>query len=212
MWYEVLLGHDPWFIVPSRNGDAPLNAYGPLFNLFAGLSWLNPIAPKLLFGYGYVLFSVSRVKTLTASRPMSFLAMIVLTALFWNPFPWVEIAIRGHFDILVGLSCVWAIRAWVRGHDRLSGIWLALGVLLKFMPVVLLPFLALDRRRVRLRFLIVATAWIAIRHGAELVLVGAVDALTSEIGSDPEIDRSVDLLVHPRPLFPAALVRTLRQP
>jgi hypothetical protein len=26
--------------------------------------------------------------------------MIVLTALFWNPFPWVEIAMRGHFDIL----------------------------------------------------------------------------------------------------------------
>jgi Glycosyltransferase family 87 len=162
IWYEVLQGHNPWFLVPPMSGMPVLNAYGPLFNLFAGLSWLNPITPKLLFAYGYVLFSLVRVKTLTASRPMSCLAMIVLTALFWNPFPWVEIAMRGHFDILVGLSCVWAIRAWVRGHDRLSGIWLALGVLLKFMPVVLLPFLALDRGRFRARFIIAATAAIAI--------------------------------------------------
>ena len=27
-------------------------------------------------------------------------------AWFWNPFPWVEVAIRGHFDILAGLACV----------------------------------------------------------------------------------------------------------
>jgi len=172
MWYEVRLGHDPWFIVPGIHGVGPLNAYGPLFNVLAILSWVNPLAPKLLFAYGYVLFAVSRIKGFTAGRPPSGLQVIVLAALFWNPFPWVEVAIRGHFDILVGLSCLWAIRAWARGHDRLSGIWLALGVLLKYLPVVLLPFLAFDRGRLRPRFLIVAMVSIAIGLGLSCYLWG----------------------------------------
>ena len=98
--------------------------------------------------------------------PRSALQVIVLAALFWNPFPWVEIAVRGHFDILVGLCCLAAIETWNRGSDRLSGVYLAMGVLLKYLPVVLLPFLALDRGRVRKWFLIAAIASIVL--GLEL--------------------------------------------
>ncbi len=162
MWYEVRLGHDPWFTVFGEFGDAPLNAYGPLFNFLAAVAWVNPLAPKVLFAYAYVLFAISETKCFTASRPPGVVALIVLTGLFWNPFPWVEIAGRGHFDILVGLLCLGSIRAWSRGHDVRAGMSLALGVLLKYMPVVLLPFLALDRGRLRTRFLQVAVVSIAL--------------------------------------------------
>ena len=172
MWYEVRLGHDPWFIVFGINGVVPLNAYGPLFNLLAALSWVNPLAPKLLFAYAYILFAISQTKGFTENRPPSGVQLIVLTALFWNPFPWVEIAIRGHFDILVGLSCLGAIRAWKRGQDIRAGIWLAAGVLLKYLPVVLVPFLALDRGRLRPRFLEVAVASIALGMGLSCYLWG----------------------------------------
>jgi Glycosyltransferase family 87 len=172
MWYEVRHGHDPWFIVQGIHGTGPLNAYGPLFNVLAILSWVNPLAPKLLFAYGYVLFAISQIKGFAASRPPSGLRVIVLAALFWNPFPWVEVAVRGHFDILVGLFCLWAIRAWVRRRDALSGTCLALGVLLKYLPVVLLPFLAFDRGRLRPRFLMVAVLSIAIGLGLSLDLWG----------------------------------------
>jgi hypothetical protein len=165
MWYEVRQGHDPWFIVPGPNGLAPLNGYGPLFNLLAGLAWIVPLAPKLLFTYVYILFSVWQIKSFTRHRRPSGMSLVMVMALFWNPFPWVEIAIRGHFDILVALFCLGAIRAWTRGHDFRSGTCLALGVLLKFFPVVLLPFLALDRGRLRTRFLIVAVATIALGMG-----------------------------------------------
>jgi hypothetical protein len=161
MWYEVRQGHDPWWLVFGRHGDGPLNAYGPAFNLLVGLAWLNPLAPKLLFAYGYVLFTVASIKGATASRRPSGLQTLGLFALFWTPFPWVEIAIRGHFDILVGLSCLAAVRARLQGRDNLAGLCLALGVLLKYFPIVLLPFLALDRGRLRLRFLVVAMASIA---------------------------------------------------
>ena len=162
MWYEVRQGHDPWFLVISINGTVPLNAYGPLFNLLAAVAWFNPLAPKLLFAYAYILFAVWQIKHFTANRPASILATLVLSALFWNPFPWVEIAIRGHFDILVGLSCLGAVCAQVQGRDVVAGSCLGLGVLLKYLPVVLVPFLAVAGGRLRPRFLGTAVATIAV--------------------------------------------------
>jgi hypothetical protein len=162
MWYEVRQGHDPWFLVYGWDGHTPLNAYGPLFNLFAGLDWVNSLAPKLLFALAYVLFAITRIKNFHARHRPSAAGLMALMALFWNPFPWVEIAIRGHFDILIAFSCLGAIRAVAGGRDVVAGGCLAGGVLLKYFPITLLPFLALDRGRLRPRFLIAAVAAIAL--------------------------------------------------
>ena len=45
IWDRVLRGEDPWWILEDR--QAPLNAYGPLFNVQAVLVPVNPLAPKL---------------------------------------------------------------------------------------------------------------------------------------------------------------------
>ena len=172
MWYEVCQGHDPWFMVFGINGRVPLNAYGPLFNVLAVLEWVNPLAPKLLFAYAYILFSVWQIKEFAASRRLSCTRLVVLTALFWNPFPWVEIAIRGHFDILVALFCLGAIRTSGRGKECPFGDFPGVRRLLKFFPVVLIPFLALDRGRIRWRFLFAAVATIALGMGLSYYLWG----------------------------------------
>jgi hypothetical protein len=172
IWYEVRQRHDPWFLVNGESGLGPLNAYGPLFNPLAALAWANPLAPKLLFAYAYILFAVIETKRFIASRSRPVLGVIALFFWFWNPFAWVEIAYFGHFDTLVGLCCVAAIRAWVRREDRRSGIWLGLGVLLKYLPIVLLPFLAHDRCRLRVRFLAVAVGVIVCGLGLACGLWG----------------------------------------
>ncbi len=150
----------------------PLNAYGPLFNVLAGLEYFNPLAPKLLFAYAYVVFCVWQFKEFGASHRFTGTRTVALTALFWNPFPWAEIAIRGHFDILVALSCWGAIRARAPGNDVRSGTWLALGALLKFFPVVLLPFLAINRGRLRPRVLVAALTTISLGMGLGYVFWG----------------------------------------
>ncbi len=170
-WYKVRQG-DPWFIVIGPYGRLPLNAYGPLFNLLAVLELVNPLAPKLLFAYAYILFCLWQFKEFAASHRLTGARTAALTALFWNPFPWVEIAIRGHFDILVAVFCVGALRARTRGSDFRSGISLALGVLLKFFPVVLLPFLAFKRGHLRRRLLIATVATIALGMGVSYYLWG----------------------------------------
>jgi hypothetical protein len=162
IWFRTRRGDDPWFTVPGINGIAPLHAYGPLFNLLAAPAGINPLAPKLLFAYAYILFAIVQTKAFAAEQPPSWPRAIGLAALFWSPFAWVEAAFYGHFDILVGLACLGAIRAWERDRDVRSGLYLAAGVLLKYLPVVLVPFLSLDRGRTRYRFLFVTLAAIAI--------------------------------------------------
>ena len=57
IWAEIRKGHDPWFLVTGIYGQYSLNAYGPLFNLLAGLAWVHPLAPKLLFAWTYCLIA-----------------------------------------------------------------------------------------------------------------------------------------------------------
>ncbi len=88
------------------------------------------------------------------------------------PYCWVEIANFGHFEVLVGLLCVAAVEVRLRQRDVISGFALGLGVLLKFMPIVLLPFLILDRRRPRYRLLGAAVVTIGLGLGASVFFWG----------------------------------------
>src|SRR5262249_38751528 len=82
-----------------------------------------------------------------------------LVALSWplsglwllNPFPWVDIAYFGYFDVLVAIACVAAVHNVIGRKDGISGTCLALGILLKYMPIVILPFLVFGERRLHLR-------------------------------------------------------------
>ena len=141
-WHEVLAGHNPWRPQPG----VPRNAYGPLFNVVALLAWLDPIAPKLLFAASYLTFVAWLVLRQTTDRTMRHRQAILVLCLL-NPFPWIEIAHFGFFDVLVGIACAVAVHAARRGDDRLAGVLVGVGVLVKFLPVVILPVLACGRRR-----------------------------------------------------------------
>jgi hypothetical protein len=149
IWRRVLRGEDPWWILPDRR--APLNAYGPLFNVLAVLTLTNPLIPKLLFATAYLLFLTWIAKANRARGANRGITTWGILALMANPLPWVEIAYFGHFDVLVGVACVAAVVGQGRGRDRWSGVSLALGVLLKYIPIVALPFLTVEGKRLRLR-------------------------------------------------------------
>jgi hypothetical protein len=172
MWREIRLGHDPWFLVSGVFGTYPLNAYGPLFSVLAMPAWINPLWPKLLFATAYVLFAVWLMQDRGEGERSSLFGALVHLVGIWNPYVWVEVAHYGHFDILVGLLCVAAMEARARGRDLTSGLFLGLGVLLKFMPFVLLPFLVLDGKRIRWRLLFAAAGLIVLGMTLSLVIWG----------------------------------------
>ncbi len=153
IWREVLGGRDPWFLVLGGIGAFSLNAYGPLYNVLAlPVPW-NPYGPKLIFAAAYWFFASWLALGLGGRRGLPAWASPALALWFAGPFAWVEIAYFGHFDVLVALLAVAAAEARLRGRWALSVGWLTAGVLLKFFPGVLAPFLALDRGRIRWRYL-----------------------------------------------------------
>ena len=152
-WMAVLRGSDPWERAPwSDNAFGP-NTYGPLFNVLAPLIWLNPLANKLLFAFSYLVYVVWLIKVLAPRR--GFIAFTWPGIGLWllNPFPWEQIAYCGYFDVLVSLACVAAVHSLVNSKDRASGSFLALGILMKYMPIVILPFLVFSERRFHFRLL-----------------------------------------------------------
>jgi Glycosyltransferase family 87 len=154
-WHYVLEGANPWQTVPVNNDPlqafAMYNVYGPLFNLLSLPILVTPLANKLLFAFVYVVCVVWLAKDLGRDQGPTRWAVIT----FWliNPFPWVELAYYGHFDVLVGAACIVAVHCKLRSKGGWSGVSLAIGILLKFMPIVILPFLVFDNRQFNFRLL-----------------------------------------------------------
>lgn len=169
IWKQVMSGGDPWWIHPAWGH--PINAYGPLFNAFAPLfSWVNPLAPKLVFATSFLLLLVVWITPLgrDAAPRLGLLFGIGL-----HPSFWLHIAWYGHLDILVGIACLAAVRQIQRERDAAAGTALSLGVLLKYLPIVTVPFLALDGRRVRWRFVVAAFLTTAVGMGIAHAIWGA---------------------------------------
>jgi hypothetical protein len=145
-WMVVLRGADPW-------GGLPFNAYGPLFNVLAPLVWINPLANKLLFAFSYLVYVIWLIKDFAPRR--GFPALSWPSASLWllNPFPWQQIAYLGYFDVLVSLACVAAVHSLVGRKEGAAGTYLGLGILLKYMPIAILPFLVFSERRFHFRLL-----------------------------------------------------------
>ncbi|WP_165221260.1 glycosyltransferase 87 family protein [Aquisphaera insulae] len=153
-WQEVARGNDPWYFTTGVFGTYPLNAYGPLFNVFAFPALLNPLLPKLCFAIAYLGFVGRLFSTPGPSKTRSRGELAAWFLLVANPYFWVEIAHFGHFDVIVGILCVAAVTARARDRDLSSGTYLALGALLKYVPLLLVPFVALvpPRHRWRIAF------------------------------------------------------------
>lgn len=171
IWKVALEGKDPWWIHPKWG--YPLNAYGPLFLALAPLAALNELAPKLLFATVFLVLGLAILASFRRDARLRGRAIFVLLMLsFLNPYFWSEIAFYGHFDILVAFCCVVAVlcRLMSGRRDGAAGVALGLGILLKYLPVVLLPFLVVSmgvtasghkRLEIRTRLLVSAMTTVA---------------------------------------------------
>jgi hypothetical protein len=156
IWAAISKGLDPWWV--HERWGYPLNAYGPLFNVLALPAVWNELAPKLLFALAYCLFAVLFLKRGLLWRGNEGPRFPALGLLAWlmSPFAWVEIAYYGHFDVLVAIACALAVAWFLQGREVLAGASLALGFLLKLIPIVIVPFFTVDLagRRVRFRLMV----------------------------------------------------------
>jgi hypothetical protein len=171
IWKVVRAGGDPWWVNPALG--YPINAYGPLFTTLALPAAVSGLAPKVFFAGTYLGAMIWLTEELAAGRGIRRRTLWLLLAMLSNPSAWIQVAWYGHFDVLVGAACIAAVEHRVRGRDKASGACLAIGTLLKFVPIVMLPFLALDGKRGRLRLAAVTLGLVAAGMAAAYLVWGA---------------------------------------
>ena len=148
-----------WRSVPS--------AYGPAWEVLAGLAsrlanddrTTNVITFKLLAVIGYGLASLFIGLALIRIAPRRLLGGLYL--LMWNPLLIYMTAGIGHHDALVAATIALALYSLTRRWYIAATLALVLGTLLKFIPLMLIPIIAIIALRQlrgwsRLRYLILS--------------------------------------------------------
>lgn len=159
-WRLVLAGADPW----STN-----NAYGPLHNAFALLLPLHELAPKLAQTLLLLAANVLIVRRLALTQApwANYLIAVGANALVWIAVFWL-----GNNDGLVAACLLAAVAARLDRHMLLAGLVLGLAALDKYYPLLLIPFFALDARRIDGKLLLASIGTFAAGMGIGTLLWG----------------------------------------
>ena len=165
-WQLVIEAVNPW----AREHDGrpiDFNAYGPGNLVLAPAYGLHPIFPKLLltaasFLIGFLLIDEAarhRDASLTARQmPSLVFALCPLVIIYVYGF--------GSNDILPALAVILAFRFRAQRQFGLLGLVLGFGALIKFFPLLFVPFFAQEAGRFRLRSFITASLAFLVGMGA----------------------------------------------
>ena len=152
-WQHVNSGGDPW-----ESSGIPINAYGPLHTAFAVLAEQGDFVPKTIFGFAFLALNAVLFQLILRQQPTvgTLVAYSILI-----PFNYLVIGVVfvfGNNDALVAALIGFAILARMRGLLISAGVLFGLAILLKYYPALLLPFLALDGRRIQWKVIAAASA------------------------------------------------------
>jgi Gpi18-like mannosyltransferase len=138
-WNLVLSHQDPW---------STDNAYGPLYNLLAYImKYFGVLAPKyfsIIVWSSFFLFC-----WYLTLRSRNRFPKIIFLFLFGiaNFLVFCMVFLYGSNDSLVSASVGFALLFYLRGKTILPGILFGLAALIKFYPLLLIPFFILDSRK-----------------------------------------------------------------
>jgi hypothetical protein len=158
-WQWIVSGHDPWSFPPPS-----VNAYGPLYVLLALPAAIHPLLPKMLFVACWIMLGF-----LLESQWRSTQGLVPdrLWLWFWwaSPYFLTEVVYNGHFDVVAAAFAAVAID-WRDRRPFRAGLMLSGGILLKFIPILVLPFVLVERGKWRWRLLIGTSVGLVVGFGA----------------------------------------------
>jgi len=161
LWRQFLNGEDPWPLNGYRN------AYGPFHTIAGYLLPLGDVGPKLFFCSCLLLANILILKELIKERGITGINLIYLIAIPTNAL-FIGIGfVFGLNDALVAAFIGFAVILRLRGKNLFSGICIGIAALIKYYPILLLPFFAVERKN--LNFSTIAS-------GTTLFIVGFVSA------------------------------------
>ncbi|RJO59506.1 hypothetical protein C4546_01815 [Candidatus Parcubacteria bacterium] len=150
------LGNDTILQLVDPAWQAWPSAYGPLWQLLAkGIGFLTLKADLIIFIYKiFGLLAVLLTAAVIAKKSGPSLA-----ALFaWSPIVLVEAVADAHNDVFIGLALVLAIY-WLAKPIK-SAVAVALGIILKYIPILVLPGLLLNFKNFNPNFRVWKYLWV----------------------------------------------------
>jgi hypothetical protein len=177
-WQLAASGGDPW------SGD---NTYGPLHLILAPLLPMGDLAPKMAIAGALLAANAMLAYRLLRERggiPWTYWLMVPANFLV------VGIGfIYGLNDSLVAALLVLAVLARRRGNMAAAGLLIGVAALTKYYPILLLPFFALEGRKLQWSLILGGVAVFAVGLAAAYVEWGAgfIDALTYSSTRGPKL-------------------------
>jgi hypothetical protein len=138
---------DPAFRYTGTSWRDSTTVYGPAFTLAS--EPLARAARSSADAAAWIYKALAAVAVLAAaalSARVSVRPALALAFVGWNPLLAVHFAGGGHNDAWVALLVVGALAAGAAGRRQLAGVCWAVGALVKWVPLVLLPLRALEAR------------------------------------------------------------------
>jgi hypothetical protein len=163
-WKLVLDGANPWL---ADNPDR-MNTYGPLYNVIGFLLPWSDLAPKFLMVAAMLMANAALVFELIRKRGAHPIQAVYLLSVPTNVLVIGAGITYGLNDSFVAALLIFAVLSRYRGHLVAAGVLVGLAALTKYYPLLLLPFFALDERRL---------TWSVIVGGLGIFCVGFVAAL-----------------------------------
>jgi hypothetical protein len=175
-WELLLNGGDPW---------ATSNAYGPLHTLVGFLLLQGKLAPKI-FMIGLLLAAnVALVVELIRQRGLSKkLVVLYVLVIPGNAVFFFNVAAYGLNDTLVAALLTMAVLLRYRQGLLSSAALVGLAALTKYYPILLLPFFALDGRKIQWRAIFVGVATFGIGIAAARAFWGESILRAIAFGAD----------------------------
>ena len=160
-WQLLLDGADPW--------STKRNTYGPLHTIVGYLLPYGPLAPKLLIVSALLLANAALVFNLMRERGVSPILIIYLFAVPANVLAVGVGVVFGLNDATVAALLVTAVLLRLRGNFVATGAVIGAAALVKYYPLLMLPFFALNGRRLH---------WPVIASGLAVFSVGMAAAVS----------------------------------
>ena len=179
-WRLVLDLKDPW----STN-----SAYGPLHNAFALLVPIHELVPKIVTACALLVANGLLLLRLLAARPIMEWRATYAIAFGGNILVLVSGFLFGLNDAFVAALILGAVLARFDGRIVLAGILLGLATLDKYYPALLVPFFAMDERRVDTRLILSSLVTIFLGLAAAIVIWGTawLEAIIFGVSRDATI-------------------------
>ena len=146
-WDAIIHGKNAW--------ADKTNAYGPIHNVLALLYSININLPRLLFVSLWLISCIGIMAIIKQNKylPEEYKYALYFTLLL-NPLFWIFIVKFGTNDILMAFFVLVSIFFYKKQKDVVSGSLMAVAIAVKFIPLVMIPFLVFSKVRVRWNFAI----------------------------------------------------------